>query len=180
MKNLRNQKTKVLLSAALIQLLEVKPFEEIRLNEICEKAMVHKTTFYHHFEDKYDLLNYIIKETQKTMQPKIDACSAPITYYLEMAKEYIKNIKENAQFYKAILNSNQNGICFDIIYNLFVQDVKEKMQQYNIDVPANYVAVFYVSAVFSLINEWVTTGMKDTEEQLIKYIEILITEKKQV
>ena len=66
-KDLRIQKTYKLLAEALIKLLQEKPFAEIRLNEICEEALVHKTTFYHHFTDKYDLLKYTITLIQKVV-----------------------------------------------------------------------------------------------------------------
>lgn len=34
-----------------------KLFSNITINEICDKAMVHRTTFYKHFEDKFALLS---------------------------------------------------------------------------------------------------------------------------
>ena len=91
--NLRKNKTNELLSKALIELLKEKSFEDIKLNEICDKALVHKTTFYNHFQDKYELLYYVVKNIQKNMEMNIDDSKGIIIYYLEIAKEYIKNIK---------------------------------------------------------------------------------------
>ena len=51
--DLRVKKTRKLLCMALFELLQQKSFEEIRLTELCDKSMVHKTTFYNHFNDKY-------------------------------------------------------------------------------------------------------------------------------
>ena len=70
--DLRIQKTYKLLIEALFELMKEKPFESIKLTEICEKAMVHKTTFYHHFTDKYDLLKFAITELQKSMLNQIE------------------------------------------------------------------------------------------------------------
>lgn len=33
-------------------------FNQIRVGEICKKATIHRSTFYRHFEDKYQLLEY--------------------------------------------------------------------------------------------------------------------------
>ncbi|MFC7558721.1 TetR/AcrR family transcriptional regulator [Paenibacillus farraposensis] len=57
--DLRVKRTHKLLWSALGELLldPKKEFSSITINEICEKAMVHRTTFYKHFVDKYDLLN---------------------------------------------------------------------------------------------------------------------------
>ena len=180
--NLRNNKTNTLLSNALIELLKEKSFENIKLNEICNKALVHKTTFYNHFQDKYDLLYYVVKNMQKNMEMNIDNNKDIIDYYLELAKSYIKNIKENKVFYNSILKSNQNGLCMDIFYNLCIDSVQKKIKsgENNLHIPSNYIAKYYVSAVFSLITEWFINGMQEEDETIIKYLEILIKSEKTV
>ena len=37
-------------------LLEEQAFEKITVRELCDRAMVHRTTFYKHYADKYALL----------------------------------------------------------------------------------------------------------------------------
>ena len=58
-KDLRVIKTKRALSQSLYELLEKQPFSTISVNQICNEALVHRTTFYKHFYDKYDLLIYL-------------------------------------------------------------------------------------------------------------------------
>ena len=65
MEDLRKTRTLKLLKEALLEMMTKKSFEEIKINDICNVAMVHRTTFYSHFDDKYDLLEYCIKETEK-------------------------------------------------------------------------------------------------------------------
>ena len=60
--DLRVRRTYKLLSQALLSLLLEKSFEEIFVTDICERAMVHRTTFYKHFEDKYHLLDFCVQE----------------------------------------------------------------------------------------------------------------------
>ncbi|POA00817.1 TetR/AcrR family transcriptional regulator, partial [Staphylococcus carnosus] len=52
--DLRVIKTKRALSDSLFKLLENTMFSSITVNMICEEALVHRTTFYKHFYDKYD------------------------------------------------------------------------------------------------------------------------------
>ena len=169
-----------LLAESFKKLAEKQPIEKITIKEITDKAGVIRPTFYNHFQDKYELLYYVVKNIQKNMEMNIDDSKGIIIYYLEIAKEYIKNIRENAEFYNCVLKSNQNGICLDIFYNLFVDNVKQKIHNYknDIPIPSNYIAKFYVSAVFSLITEWVVNGMQESEEEIIKYLEILIKNEK--
>lgn len=64
MNDLRVKRTYILLKNALFELLAHQSFEEIKVNDICNLAMVHRTTFYSHFSDKYELLEYCIKDVE--------------------------------------------------------------------------------------------------------------------
>ena len=55
-KDLRIVKTKNALYLALVDLMKDKTFEEIKVSEICNKALVNRSTFYAHFDDKYEFL----------------------------------------------------------------------------------------------------------------------------
>jgi AcrR family transcriptional regulator len=56
--DMRVLKTRNALSDALRCLLETRRFGKITINDLCEAARVSRATFYTHFVDKYDLLNF--------------------------------------------------------------------------------------------------------------------------
>lgn len=173
------EKTKILLSNALLELLKFKTFNEIKVVEICEKAMIHKTTFYNHFEDKYELLNYIMLKMHNEIKEKTDKNNGLINYYLSIAKCYMQYIKQNPKLFKAIISSDDNNIGLRIFYNIYINDIINEIKNNNIiDIPSNYVANFYVNAVFSLVSEWFINGMIEDEDTILNYIKILISEKK--
>lgn len=51
--------TKLALSNALKELLEELSFEKISVSDICERCHMNRKSFYYHFKDKYDLVNWI-------------------------------------------------------------------------------------------------------------------------
>lgn len=51
--------TKLALSNALKELLEEQSFEKISVSDICERCHMNRKSFYYHFKDKYDLVNWI-------------------------------------------------------------------------------------------------------------------------
>ena len=51
--------TKRALAAALKELMEQEPFEKISVSDICEGCGMNRKSFYYHFRDKYDLVNWI-------------------------------------------------------------------------------------------------------------------------
>ena len=50
---------KDLLSEGLYILMQQKPFEKITIKQICDKTGVIRGTFYNHFMDKYEALEYL-------------------------------------------------------------------------------------------------------------------------
>ena len=74
--DLRQRKTRKLLVDALAQLLEEHSFQELSVTDICRRAMVHRTTFYAHFNDKQELLRYLLhgleRECADTCLPHVD------------------------------------------------------------------------------------------------------------
>lgn len=54
-----NIRTKRDITNAFMKLLTTKTFSFITIQDICEKSLVHRSTFYRYYEDKYDLLNKV-------------------------------------------------------------------------------------------------------------------------
>lgn len=61
--NMRATQTKQALIKAFIQLVPKKDFEKITIADITAEAHVNRATFYAHFNDKYELLDYIVGDS---------------------------------------------------------------------------------------------------------------------
>ena len=51
--DLRIVKTKKVLFDTLIKLMRQKNFDKIKISDICDEALINRSTFYAHYEDKY-------------------------------------------------------------------------------------------------------------------------------
>ncbi len=60
--DLRIIKTYTALTNAFRELLSEKPFEEITVNELCNRAVIRRATFYKHFADKYEFLTFVLRQ----------------------------------------------------------------------------------------------------------------------
>jgi len=58
----RVKRTRKLLQQTLTDLMHEKSFEAITVQDIAERSTLNRATFYAHFEDKYDLLDSIMRE----------------------------------------------------------------------------------------------------------------------
>ena len=61
-KDLRVEKTEQALLNALFETLRTKDFGQITVQDLCDKALVRRSTFYRRFDDKYDLLKLLIQK----------------------------------------------------------------------------------------------------------------------
>ena len=70
--DLRIQKTEQAIRNAFIELRAKKPLEKITVKELCELALINKSTFYTHYEDIYALSEAIEQETVSSIIGGID------------------------------------------------------------------------------------------------------------
>ena len=69
--DLRVIKTKKSLYDGLIMMMKDKPFEEIKVSDICKVALTNRSTFYDHFNDKYELLYSLMKDLEDSLVSKL-------------------------------------------------------------------------------------------------------------
>jgi AcrR family transcriptional regulator len=65
--NLRMRRMQKLLREALLDLIEERGFDALTVSEIIERAMVSRTAFYRHYQDKYDLVEQIFEEAMSAL-----------------------------------------------------------------------------------------------------------------
>jgi len=90
-KDRRIQKTQALLRGALGALIREKPYEDIVVKEILNRANVGRSTFYTHFADKDELLLSCIHDMLRPAQP-----SGPLWFSLPIF-EHIESHRRTGQ-----------------------------------------------------------------------------------
>ena len=70
--DLRIRKTEQAIKNAFIELRAKKPLEKITVKELCELALINKSTFYSHYEDIYALSESMEQETVESIIGSID------------------------------------------------------------------------------------------------------------
>ena len=97
------RRTLLQLQKELERMLAEKDFSDIQVTELCERTMIPKSTFYHYFEDKFDLLNYLFESYQKLIYPELDELHDHDAKAPEMLKNMFA-LADNAA-YRAISKS---------------------------------------------------------------------------
>ncbi|MDD7281454.1 TetR/AcrR family transcriptional regulator C-terminal domain-containing protein [Floccifex sp.] len=103
--------TKQALSNSLKQLMNEIPFDKISVGQICERCGMSRKSFYYHFKDKYDLVNWIFdSEIIKVISNDLNInCYQDRWKLIEDTCDYFY---ENRRFYrKALQIKGQNSFC---------------------------------------------------------------------
>lgn len=99
--DLRVQKTERALMEAMMVLLKNKPFEDITVSDLCQAATVRRATFYKHYRDKYDFLDFCIeKKRQAFEQSTCTFCGAlsPLDETMAMLQMVLTALRANESF----------------------------------------------------------------------------------
>ena len=180
--DLRIRRTFKLLSEALFALLEEKSFDEISVMDICDRAMVHRTTFYKHFEDKYHLLRFGIQN----LQDGFDAASLaiydeknPRSYYLNIIKQVLHYFVQHRKMLILLVNQGRSETVLTVFRDLISKDIQKKLKEdanrgISFRVPIPVITEYHLGALISLALWWIKNGMPYSEEKLIDYIDLLL------
>ncbi len=101
--------TKRALAASLRELMMEQPFEKINVAQICERCNMNRKSFYYHFKDKYDLVNWIF-DTEFIALLRDEDLNAPYDDHWRLIEKICAYFYENRAFYrKALRIQGQNS-----------------------------------------------------------------------
>ena len=142
--------TKRALAVALKVLVESRPFSKISIGDICEQCAISRKSFYYHFKDKYDLVNWIYyTEFIAAAEQKKYALGWD---FLEDLCVYFYN---NHDFYRKTLNvAGQNSFSeyFRSVVMMIITNIMETI--YSKDDPIDFYVGFYTDAFYCAIKKW--------------------------
>ena len=99
--------TKEALGNALKQMLAVKPIERITVKDLVDICSVNRQTFYYHFDDVYDLLEWVFEEDANKVLPS----EVSFSHWREDVLLFFKYLYDNSTFALNIYIPRAVHIC---------------------------------------------------------------------
>ena len=157
--------TKESLAAALKQMMNVKPIGKITVKDLVEICGVNRQTFYYHFDDVYDLLEWVFEEDANRFLPQ----KVVYEHWREDIMIYLDYLQENSTFALNVYNSNSRlymlryikGRLYTCIRS-FSEIVAEGREIDRADF--EFIVEFYSNIVVGLISQWMDLGMQLPKE----------------
>ena len=148
--------TKSALSAAMKELMAKHPMEKIKIGDIVGLCNMNRQSFYYHFRDKYDLVNWIYyTEFVEKIQNSLEDLG------WELIEKMCEFFYENRAFYSNALRvKGQNSFSeyFDeVMHPLIHSQIKDTFK----DEPnQEFCAIFFADAIRVSITKWLLRGAK--------------------
>ena len=178
--DLRVIKTRKLIYQTLLELMKEKTFEEIKVSDICSRAMINRSTFYAHYEDKYELLvDFLSNLKEEFVHELSESCKENLSireYYIRLISLFLDHIDSKRDVYNSVMINNRSSIMMDILLSVVNDDIVKRFKEndINLKVPTEIISKFYLGGVINIGMEWLSNSGKYTKEEIFDYLELLI------
>lgn len=168
--------TKKAIAYTFKDLLEEKPFNKITVNDIANKCDINRQTFYYHFQDIRDLVEWICIDEVDNILEKKDGCKKwedkflLIFKIMEKEKNFVKNIYHSVSV--EVLRSSLYRLVYPIIYSEIIEKSKGKNLR---EEDKKFITDFYKYSFVSIVLNWVNNGMYENSELIVSKVSRLIT-----
>ena len=170
-----SQMTKRALEASLKHLLLQKPLDKITIADIAEDCGINRMTFYYHFKDIYDLIEWAcVEDAARALEGKktYDTWQQgflQIFHAVQENKPFIMNV------YHSVSREQVEIYLYKLTYDLLIGVVEEQAAGMQVsDADKKFIADFYKFAFEGLMLDWIKNGMKEEPEGIIGRLGTLI------
>lgn len=162
--------TKLMLANALKELMQDKSFEKISIKEICEKCNMNRKSFYYHFKDKYDLVNWIFdtefsaiaynKNYDDAWMLIIDICE-----YFYAERDFYK---------KALCIKGQNSFSDHFRELLLAIIIKTLQNLFKVETIGTFQSNFFADAFVMAFQRWILEYSSMTASDFLEQLALCI------
>ena len=168
-------KTEHRLAEALKSMMSELPLEEISVAALARRCKVNRQTFYYHFHDIYELAEWsLMKETESALAGRVTTNT-----WQEALRDLFDLVIENRKYIGGLLHPSTRDHLESYINHLtdafFLEILSELSQGLSLKKEdEEFIAAFYRHAFVGMIIDWVISGMKETPEEMIRKLRLII------
>ena len=170
-----SQVTKRALEASLKSLLLQKPLSKITVTDITEDCGINRMTFYYHFKDIYDLVEWCCQEDASR------ALAGKKTYetWQQGLLQIFEAVRENKPFilnvYRCVSREQVENYLYKVTYALLDGVVEEQAQGMSVrQEDKAFLATLYQYMFVGLMLDWIKSDMKENPQAIVSRLELAI------
>ena len=154
---------------------EKKTLSRVTVRDVCERAEIHRSTFYAHYQDVYD----VVEQVEKTMSVKL--AETFLTQLNEGAhasacfESLFSFIAEYRDFYRLYLNETHKSGVIGIAAELFRErlDRADSPKEFGHAGKAEeeYHTAFFLHGITALVRNWIDGGCRESPHDLYEILQ---------
>ncbi len=167
--------TKFALERSLKKLLANRPLDKITINDLTTDCGISRMSFYYHFKDIYDLVEWICVEDGKR------ALQGKKTYdtWQEGIYQIFEAVMENKAFilnvYRSVGRDKIESYLHKLTYQLVADVVEEKCGDIELaQEDKAFIAEFYKYGFVGVMLDWIERGMKDDFGRIVDMMSVTL------
>lgn len=164
--DIRITKTHKALAETMQALLEKKSFQKITVNDICQNAIVSRSTFYLHFEDKYQLLLFCMQIEREQLEESMRQKDSR-----ESILSMLCTIKERKKIYHNLFEADFNSELFLMLRKFllgFVSNTLSESENQGVELVGAIpiLAAYYSSGITGMVVWWIEDDFSVSIEEM--------------
>ena len=167
--------TKHAMEASLKKILLHKPLDKITINDITADCGISRMSFYYHFKDIYDLVEWIcVEDGKRALQDKktYDTWQEGMCQIFEAVlenKPFIMNV------YRCVSRDKIESYLYKLTFGLIVDVVEEKCVGTSVaEEDKAFIAEFYKYGFVGMMLDWIAQGMKADYKEIMDRLSIAV------
>lgn len=170
---------------AFLSLLDEKEFQYITVKEVCQRAGVHRSTFYLHYETVSDLLDESLQYVNGKFLDQFKGDSAhmvprilegrPEELYLvtpEYLTPYLQFVKEHSVLFRTVVDKSGMFSLDEIYSSMFRHIFNPILEWFHVpEEQRKFMMAFYIHGLIAIVSEWLKDGCTQPISLIIQIME---------
>ena len=167
--------TKRALEQSLKNLLLKKPLTKITISDIAEDCGINRMTFYYHFKDIYDLVEWsCLEDAKKALEGKKTHDT-----WQEGFLQIFQAVQDNKPFimsvYRCVDRAQVERYLKPFVDNLLMNVIEEESADIAVrDEDKNFIAQIYTYIFVGLMLDWIADDMREEPKVIVDKLAILM------
>lgn len=163
-----SQTTKKALAASLKKLLTKNTLDKITVIDIVEDCEVNRQTFYYHFQDIYDLVDWLFLNEASEAMEGMKSSATWKQGFLRMFEWNLENQSLVINVYHSISREKMERFLYEVTFNLLICVINEKAVGMPVrEEDKKFIADIYKFAFVGIVLEWIRLGMKENPHRIM-------------
>ena len=180
--DLRIKRTRLFIINAFFDLIKEKGFDALTIGDLSERAMINRSTFYHHYKDKYDLAEKCLEERFNVLIRKMDRVQQEISTERQAFLNIfilLTHIEENADLYQLLFGRNGISIFISQLHSYIIKLLRFRFQnipEINTQsvIPQSMFEEFLAGAYIGTIQWWLEHISEYSVEEVARWLYTLV------